>query len=351
MRQAHPDLRHILKGVSRSFGLSIRLLPIALRDPVGLAYLLARATDTISDTTVVPAARRLALLESLQHAIDSPRNLPQLAHALNDFARSVGDPHEKNLLAHGQACLEALSQLPEPDQAVIRQVLAAITEGQRWDLLTLDAPDRDVQSQAEVDRYTWLVAGSVGEFWTRICELHLHGWHSASTAELLQWGANYGKGLQRLNILRDAGSDLRAGRCYWPAEELEPLGLDREKLCAAARSRDMAMLERLHPLFEAWLRTTQEQLHEGLRYSLALRGRRLRLASALPCLIGIRTLSLLRQAGTRALVEHIKLPRREVRRLLIALAWGGVSDRQLLASWASGLPPAQQSPLSARIDA
>lgn len=342
-------IRHLLRGVSRSFGLSIQLLPAALREPVGLAYLLARTTDTIADTTAQPAARRLALLDSLLHAIDSPQDQPQLALALRDFARHVDDPHEQTLLTQGQACLDALVQQPAANQAVIRQVLAAITEGQRWDLSALDDPQRGVQTRAEVDRYTWWVAGSVGEFWTRICALHLSHWHTGSTADLMAWGAHYGQGLQRLNILRDAGRDLHAGRCYWPAEELEPLGLDRAQLCEAVRTGNLATLARLGPLLEDWHRTTQAQLHEGLRYSLALRGRRLRLASALPCLIGIRTLALLRQAGPRALIEHVKLPRRAVQRLLLGLLWRGVSDGQLTAAWASALAPTEAGPRSARI--
>ena len=344
-----PHTQALLRGVSRSFGLSIRLLPAALREPVGLAYLLARITDTVADTAGQPAAQRLALLGSLQHAVESPQDNPQLAHALRDFARHVPDRYEQALLHQGQACLEALTQLPKADQAVIRQVLAAITEGQRWDLSALDDPQRGVQTCAEVDRYTWQVAGSVGEFWTRICALHLHHWHTGSTAELMQWGAAYGKGLQRLNILRDAGRDLRAGRCYFPAEELQPLDLDSARLCEAARQGDMDTLAQLGPLLERWQRDTEAMLHDGLRYSLALRGRRLRLASALPCLIGIRTLALLRQAGASALVEHIKLPRRAVHSLLLQLMLGGVSQRQLQASWQGGRGSAPASPLSARI--
>lgn len=349
MHRSPPKISQLLRGVSRSFGLSIQLLPAAVREPVGLAYLLARATDTIADTTAQPAARRLALLDSLQHALQAPQDHPQLAHALGDFARHVADPHEQALLAQGQACLDALGQQPAADQAVIRQVLSAITEGQRWDLCALDDPQQGVQTHKELDRYTWLVAGSVGEFWTRICDLHLKRWHSATTADLLQWGAAYGQGLQRLNILRDAGRDLRAGRCYFPAEALAPHGLDSAQLCTAARAGDSATLARLGPLLQTWHQTTQDQLHDGLRYSLALRGRRLRLASALPCLIGIRTLALLRAAGPRALQEHTKLPRRAVHRLLLQLLLGGVSDRLLTACWASALPPELPSPVSARI--
>ena len=349
MRPADLNIRQLLRGVSRSFELSIRLLPPVLREPVGLAYLLARLTDTIADTPGQAVAHRLALLGSLLHAIEQAQDTPQLSWALKDFARHVDDPHERALLAQGQACLDALVRQPEADQAIIRQVLAAITEGQRWDLSALDGPQRGVHSSAEVDRYTWLVAGSVGEFWTRICALHLVDWHRASTADLMQWGAHYGQGLQRLNILRDAGRDLCAGRCYWPTEELAPLGLDRAQLCAAVHSGDLATLARLAPLLERWHQLTQDQLQQGLRYSLALRGRRLRLASALPCLIGIRTLTLLRQAGPQALLSHVKLPRREVHRLLLALLLRGVSDRQLRDCWDSALAGREAGPESARI--
>ncbi len=343
--------QQILQGVSRSFALSIRLLPGALRQQVGLAYLLARLTDTVADTTTVAAGQRLSLLGSLQNAIRNPVVRPQLGQALRDFARHVADPHEHALLLQGQACLDALEALSPGDQAVIRDVLAAITEGQSWDLRTLDPPGPGVQTPSEVDRYTWQVAGSVGEFWTRICNLHLRGWHRSSEADMLQWGAAYGKGLQRLNILRDAHSDLQAGRCYFPAEELTAHGLDRERLCAAVRAGERSTLQTLAPLLLDWQRQTEALLHEGLRYSLALRGRRLRLASALPCLIGIRTLTLLRQAGPQALLNHVKLPRSEVRKLLWALVLSGVSDRQLQRSWDDGLAAARPLGESARIGA
>ena len=63
MRQKTLNTRQLLHGVSRSFGLSIRLLPQALREPVGLAYLLARATDTVADTAHVAREERHRLLD------------------------------------------------------------------------------------------------------------------------------------------------------------------------------------------------------------------------------------------------------------------------------------------------
>ena len=356
-----PALPELLQKVSRSFGLSIRLLPPALREPVGVAYLLARISDTVADSAQAPVAQRLALLDQLAlccqetatrpspHAPSPPAEHTALARALGDLAPQVADPHERALLAQAPACLHALTRQSPQDQRLIRDVLAAILEGQRWDLTALDATGQGVHSAQEVERYTWWVAGSVGEFWTRLCEAHLSHWHRARSADMLQWAAHYGQGLQRLNILRDAGRDLRAGRCYFPTEALAPLGLDATTLCAAARSEDLDTLSRLTPVLLAWQQQTEQNLHAGLRYSLALRGHRLRLASALPGLIGVRTLALLRQAGVQALVQHHKLPRRTLYRLLAALVLGGVSDRQLQASWQAGLAPARPSPLSARI--
>src|SRR5262245_30821748 len=59
-------LQHILKNVSRSFYLSLRLLPRAVRKPVSLAYLFCRAADTIADTPLLPRCRRLPMLQAFR---------------------------------------------------------------------------------------------------------------------------------------------------------------------------------------------------------------------------------------------------------------------------------------------
>src|ERR1700712_3320179 len=60
----------LLKGVSRSFYLTLRVLPLGMRDPIGLAYLLARAADTIADTSLIPPGERSALLASLREQVN-----------------------------------------------------------------------------------------------------------------------------------------------------------------------------------------------------------------------------------------------------------------------------------------
>src|SRR3989442_1137444 len=56
----------LLASVSRSFYLSIKALPRDVRAPIGLAYLLARATDTIADSANASAAVRLKHLNAMR---------------------------------------------------------------------------------------------------------------------------------------------------------------------------------------------------------------------------------------------------------------------------------------------
>ena len=67
---AAPELlRDILPGVSRSFALSLRVLPGPLRRPFGVTYLVARAADTIADTRALPPAARLGALHALRESL------------------------------------------------------------------------------------------------------------------------------------------------------------------------------------------------------------------------------------------------------------------------------------------
>ncbi|MGH7377349.1 MAG: squalene/phytoene synthase family protein, partial [Candidatus Methylomirabilales bacterium] len=119
-------LARLLKPVSRSFYLSLRILPRGVREPVGLAYLLARATDTIADTRVLPRADRLIHLETLRDAFlaDAAAGLARLPAAL---ASHQQNPAERTLLLTLPEAFATYQALPAGDRAAIRQVLLAIT--------------------------------------------------------------------------------------------------------------------------------------------------------------------------------------------------------------------------------
>jgi len=327
-RGLSPQQRHLLSRVSRSFDLSIRLLPPAVQGPVAIGYLLARATDTVADTSTLPLPERQVLLEVLSSAIaqDRPNEKTQyqLARLTRQFAAQQSQPHERALMQALPECLPLLATLAESDRGLVRKVLALITQGQALDMTRFGNGLQALNTEQELDHYTWLVAGCVGEFWTDLCIQHLPDFSCLPADEMLSLGRQYGMGLQRLNILRDAHEDLAAGRCYWPRETLSTAGLTPPMLAELASTGHAETLQRIAPLYDAWLDHTHSQLEAGMRYAMALKPWRLRLASALPALIGAKTLALLREKGPVALTTHIKMSRRELRGLLwqVALGWG-----------------------------
>jgi farnesyl-diphosphate farnesyltransferase len=119
-------------------------------------------------------------------------------------------------------------------------------------------------------------------------------------------------GLQLINVLRDAGNDLRAGRCYFPQEELGAVDL--------AETEILAEPDRFQPIYQRWMEKAWHGLDCGIQYAHAIRNRRMRAATVLPALIGARTLALLRKTGASALHQTIKVPRLEVRGMLLSLA-------------------------------
>ena len=89
------SLNNLLRATSRSFYLTLRVLPIAVRSQIGLAYLLARTTDTIADTEIVLPAQRLEALQKLRERI-----LGQSTQPLNfDKLIKEQDPRTMSLLS------------------------------------------------------------------------------------------------------------------------------------------------------------------------------------------------------------------------------------------------------------
>ena len=309
------DLRGpILRSVSRSFYLSLRLLPTALRDPLSLAYLLARATDTIADTSEAPVELRAKALRDLAGAIAGAAPGEVVAALRNSFAALQTNEAERALIEALPTALEWLESTEDGDRREVRDVLKKITEGQALDLERFGA-GRGVQAlatAADLDQYTYLVAGCVGEFWTRICFARVENFGERPEPEMLELGVKYGKGLQLINILRDLGSDLRQGRSYLPADELRSLGV------APGEILDNAA--RVEPLVRQWREKAERGVEAGIEYACAIRNRRVRFATVLPALIGARTLALLREAGAEVFAHKVKVTRAEVRKIMASTA-------------------------------
>jgi farnesyl-diphosphate farnesyltransferase len=290
---------------ARSFALTLRLLPGPTREEVCLAYLAARLTDSVADSTALPAAGRLALLDALRDAIDTDGPWP--AAALDRLAEIHSHTGERALLRDHAGLVSALRALAPDARDRVRRVLLVILSGQRLDLVRSMEGAFTLPDEAALTDYTWRVAGCVGGFWTEVLAARLPHALLLPEGELALLGRLYGQGLQLLNILRDAPEDWQAGRCYLPVGADETL---------PPRPPDATGLETLHQRMRKWIPLCRDWLDDGIRYGEALRGIRVRAASRLPAIIGHLTLDRIEAGDFRAWRDRIKVPRRDVRRAL-----------------------------------
>ena len=323
-----PDaLRALLKQVSRSFYLSLAILPASLRGPISLAYLLARAADTIADTRIIPQADRLRYLDLFRQELEPPAT-----SRLGEIIQAITSPQriqaERDLLRCLPACFLLFHSLPVDDRGRIRGLLLTLTHGMQEDLRTFPGESHEdlvaLESQADLERYTYHVAGCVGEFWTDMTMAHCPGLGRWDATVMRRRGMRFGQGLQMTNVLRDLAHDFRIGRCYLPRQDLAKFDLTPNDLL------DPGALDRLRPLLNELLRLTLEYYAEGFTYLLAIPRTefRLRLACAWPLLIGLRTLELV-QRSRNLLDPHVtvKISRSAVYAIMV---------RSTLLAWSDG---------------
>ncbi len=331
-------LRDVLPGVSRSFALSLQIVPASLRAPFGITYLLARAADTLADTRALPAAERQRHVEALRAALRPGETADLGGVAL--LVTADHPPTERALLTRLPDALAAYRAFPPEERARCQAVLLTLTRAM-LDALAHFPAEGDgrvaaLETRADLDRYTYMNAGCVGEFWTDMVAAHRPRCARGNVPLQRARAARFGQGLQLTNVLRDLPRDLRLGRCYLPRADLAALGL------APADLLEPAAIGRLRPLVSALTAQARAYFQDALAYVLALPRAelRLRLACLWPLLIGLGTLGHLGRAET--LLDPavtVKISRRELRRH-IAISLALVASNRGLAAYTRRLAAA-----------
>lgn len=300
MRTAGDLGKAVLRDVSRSFYLSLRVLPSGFREPASLGYLLARLSDTIADAGDIAPPARESLLAGLTRAVrglGEARERSALCDELEGLADSGGlKAGEQTLLRRSGEVLAWLDEQMHQEHELIAEVIQIIVSGQSWDLTRFEGEGVvRLRSADELNEYTYRVAGCVGEFWTRLGFLKERGFADENPAVMAKLGRSYGEGLQLVNILRDVAEDWGKGRCYIPGLP----GSDRDSLIKDCGD---------------WRKTAEQKLRDGLAYCEHLLGRRLAFASGLPALLGLLTLRKLEGVSWDDLQGTVKVTRKEVRK-------------------------------------
>lgn len=311
--------REVLRDVSRSFYLTLRALPESIQEPIGLAYLLARAADTIADTHTVSAELRLQLLLSFRNCLSDQGSSAEVVQMISDqFLRetSGATEGEKILLKRLPDCFKLYDCTQESDRIKMAWVVTELTKGMELDLSRFRHADQlsSLETFDELEQYTYHVAGCVGHFWTHICAAHLPRLASWNVEQMSELGIRFGKALQWTNVLRDIPRDLANGRCYLPANDLKTIGLNPNDLT------DPKNFSKLKPLYSRYLDHALSHYQAAGQYIDAIPTTcfRLKLACVWPVWIGLRTVALLRKGNPLDLQNRIKISRSEVYGIMIS---------------------------------
>lgn len=289
----------VLKGVSRSFYLTIRLLPRLMREPISLGYLLARASDTIADTEQVPAELREACLGKFKPALTDKVIRAELVELISSsFVKYQTNEKERLLLERLDDVFHWYDSIRGWAWDAIAVVLDHICRGQMNDIRHFSINKQaSLQSAKDLETYCFQVAGSVGEFWSEVGYQSNHRFSRLDRSALDELGSKYGIGLQLVNILRDLPEDYKNGRCYLPVSNTQ----DKEEIMRAAAE---------------WRVQARAYVEAGFTYAKSLRQKRARIATVLPAMIAQETLDLLGAANWDDLERGVKVTRKTVKACL-----------------------------------
>jgi farnesyl-diphosphate farnesyltransferase len=311
-------LRDLLKQVSRLFYTTLVVVPADVRDQVSLAYLFARAADTIADTELIDRPRRLDLLGQLKSQFVSDQltwtQVREIQQAVGPIQQNSA---ERILLERLEDCFKLLQTFSPDDRRCIHRLMTTLTQGMEMDLVVFHGKSAEdlvaLKTLDDLDRYTYYVAGCVGEFWTDLMCAHRTALASWKVREMSEVGVRFGKGLQLTNIVKDVAHDLQKGRCYVPAPMLAEAGLKPRDLL------NQENLSRFRPVLSQLVRMATEHLDQGWMYTLAIprRETRLRLSCMWPILSAGESLKLVMNSPDLLNPDvKIKIPRSKVYQIM-----------------------------------
>ncbi|MDO9116632.1 MAG: phytoene/squalene synthase family protein [Nitrospira sp.] len=321
--------------MSRLFYTTLVVVPADVRDQVGLGYLFARAADTIADTDLIDRSRRLDFLSQLKAQFVSD----QISWSqIRDIQQAMGplqqDSSERVLLERLEDCFRLFQDCSPEDRRRIQRLMTTLTQGMELDLGRF--PGQSVEDLValktldDLDRYTYYVAGCVGEFWTDLMCAHRKALASWNVKHMSDVGVRFGKGLQLTNIVKDVAHDLQKGRCYIPETMLDEAGLTPRDLL------NQANLSRFRPVLSKLVRMATEHLDQGWMYTMSIprHEMRLRLSCMWPILSAGESLKLVLQSPDLLNpAVKVKIPRSKVYQILALTTFTGACGSVGTAYW------------------
>ena len=233
-RETHRDLAYqteALRGVSRTFALTIPELPGPLRDVVGNAYLLCRITDSIEDEPALTPPQKRRFASRFVEVVEGRADAAGFGRELGALLSPSTTADERDLVANTPTVIRITKGFGEVQRRALARCVRIMAEGMSaFQQLDTSTGLKDLR---ELDRYCYVVAGVVGEMLTELF-CHYSEEIGERRRELMPLSVSFGQGLQMTNILKDVWEDLRRGACWLPRDVFLRAGFDLRTLRVGA---------------------------------------------------------------------------------------------------------------------
>lgn len=220
--------RSILPGVSRTFALTIPVLPSRLADVVANAYLLCRLADTIEDDVGLSDEQKSEFHKRFVSIVEGSEAAEPFANELAPLLSAETLNDERVLVANTPRVIRVAAGFSEGERAALTRCVQIMCTGmpQFQRSRSLDGL-ADLQA---LDNYCYYVAGVVGEMLTELFCFHSERIQSQYSG-MMNLAVSFGQGLQMTNILKDIWDDRKGDTCWLPrsvfGESFDLRGLDK----------------------------------------------------------------------------------------------------------------------------
>ncbi|WP_114637370.1 squalene/phytoene synthase family protein [Polynucleobacter necessarius] len=219
----------ILGSVSRTFALTIPLLPPSIEKVVGNTYLLCRIVDTIEDAGDLSAQTKQLLSALFLNAVLEKSPVETFVNPCLEALKNYGNQDELDLISHTPTVLRILHTRTTQDQEAVNRCVSIMSEGMSF--FHGKQNQAGLQDLPEFEKYCYVVAGVVGELLTTIFSNHspLFKERIAGHEDL---AIAFGQALQMTNILKDSPEDKARGVSWKPvgSSQMDLLKLAYQKL-------------------------------------------------------------------------------------------------------------------------
>lgn len=201
-----------LKNVSRTFALTIPLLPEELIDYVSNAYLLCRIADTIEDDPLAAVSKKYSWLQEFYSFCANDFSDDMLLLSLHkrgcELVKNGAKECEFALLEDMPGVIARTRNFPQKIRAVLSKGVSILSIGMAKSLNGVE-----IRELIDVDRYCYFVAGVVGEL---LAALFSEFDHRIDKNALMTLSVSFGEGLQLTNILKDRAEDRKRNVSFLP---------------------------------------------------------------------------------------------------------------------------------------